>query len=105
LTGGPPVAGAGEATADPSCATVWAKEEPAFCTSEVPHILQKFMPGGLTVPQALQAVPAGCAPVGLASASSFWPQSWQNSDPSRLTFPQRLQRGIARLTSGVLFPL
>jgi hypothetical protein len=71
--------------------------------SEVPHILQKFIPGGLWVPHALQTAPAaGCAAdFGAAAASSRWPQSWQKSEPSRLTLPQWLQRGIARLSSEV----
>jgi hypothetical protein len=69
--------------------------------SEVPHILQKFIPVGLVVPQALQTTPAAGAGLGAGGASSRWPQSWQNSDPSRFTFPQCEQRGIARLTSRV----
>ena len=71
-----------------STATVAANEgADVLATSEVPHILQKFMPGGLTVPHALHAVPAFSAVAG-AEASSFWPQSWQNNEPSRFTFPQ-----------------
>jgi hypothetical protein len=71
---------------------------------EVPHILQKFIPAGLVVPQALQTTPpvaATDAGLGAGGASSRWPQSWQNSAPSRFTFPQCEQRGIARLTSRV----
>jgi hypothetical protein len=56
--------------------------------SEVPHILQKFIPGGLTVPQALHVVPPAGAAGFAGAASRRWPQSWQNSDPSRLTLPQ-----------------
>jgi hypothetical protein len=65
----------------------------ARAASEVPHILQKFMPGGLTVPQAVQtplaplAAPAETCGAG-ALGSSLCPQSWQNSEPSRFTFPQ-----------------
>jgi hypothetical protein len=74
----------------------------ALASSEVPHILQKFIPGGLSVPHALQVVPAAAdAGLGAAAASRRWPQSWQNSEPSRLTFPQWVQRGIARVTSRV----
>jgi hypothetical protein len=62
--------------------------------------LQKFIPGGLVVPHALHTVFAAAG--GGAPASSLCPQSWQNSEPSRLTFPQWVQRGIARVTSGVL---
>jgi hypothetical protein len=48
----------------------------AFAISEVPHILQKFMPGGLTVPHALQVVaPAAAAGFGAGAASKRWPQS------------------------------
>jgi hypothetical protein len=45
--------------------------------NDVPHILQKFIPAGLLVPQALQTIPeAAAAGVGLgAGASSRWPQS------------------------------
>jgi hypothetical protein len=57
--------------------------------SEVPHILQKFIPGGFTVPHALHVFPpAGVAGLAGAAASRRWPQSWQNSDPSRFTLPQ-----------------
>jgi len=78
----------------------------AFAASEVPHILQKFIPAGLAVPQALQTMPlaaAGCdaAGLGAGAASRRWPQSWQKRDPSRLTFPQCEQRGIGRRTSRV----
>jgi hypothetical protein len=67
-----------------------------FCASEVPHILQKFIPGGLTVPHAPQVAPPGgtaaagfdCAGAAAGAGSSRWPQSWQNSEPSRFTFPQ-----------------
>jgi hypothetical protein len=72
--------------------------------SDVPHILQKFMPAGLVVPQALHTIPpaAGAAAgFGAGAASRRWPQSWQKSDPSRFTFPQCEQRGIARRTSRV----
>jgi hypothetical protein len=73
--------------------------------SDVPHILQKFMPAGLVVPQALHTRPptigAAAAGLGAGAASRRWPQSWQKSDPSRLTFPQCEQRGIARRTSRV----
>src|SRR5262245_27129726 len=37
----------------------------------------------------------------MLALSSLCPQSWQNSEPSRLTFPQWVQRGIARLSSRV----
>jgi hypothetical protein len=81
----------------------------AFAASEVPHILQKFIPAGLAVPHELHTAPpdgaAGFAAAGGgdgAGASSRCPQSWQNSEPSRLTFPHWVQRGIARVTSGVL---
>jgi hypothetical protein len=48
----------------------------ALAISDVPHILQKFIPGGLTVPHALQVVaPAAAAGFGAAAASRRWPQS------------------------------
>jgi hypothetical protein len=44
--------------------------------SEVPHILQKFMPGGLTVAHALQVVPpVAAAGFAAAAGSRRWPQS------------------------------
>ena len=79
----------------------------ALGVSEVPHILQKFIPAGLVVPHALQTVPlvalaAGAAAgLGAAVGSNRWPQSWQNSEPSRFCFPQCVQRGIALLPSRV----
>jgi hypothetical protein len=45
------------------------------CASDVPHILQKFMPGGLTVPHALHEGPAGAAALASGAASSLCPQS------------------------------
>lgn len=104
---GPAGAAAAGAGALTSAATVAAEPAgAALVISEVPHILQKFMPGGLTVPQELQVVdPATAGADGLGAGagegSRRWPQSWQNSDPSRLTFPQWLQRGIALGTSRV----
>ncbi|HEX4462129.1 MAG TPA: hypothetical protein VIA18_29335, partial [Polyangia bacterium] len=100
---------AGDGAADVSTAIVAALPidagpgtATALDASEVPHILQKFMPGGFCVPHALQVVPAAAAGLGAAAAgSSRCPQSWQNSEPSRLTFPQWVQRGISRVTSGV----
>jgi hypothetical protein len=41
----------------------------------------------LTVPHALQVAPPGAGAGLSAAASNFCPQSWQNNDPSRLTFP------------------
>jgi hypothetical protein len=85
----------------------------ARAASEVPHDLQKFIPLGFAVPQELQTTfaaaavalavapavaLAGAAALGGAAASIFWPQSWQNSAPSRFTFPQWLHRGIARVS-------
>jgi hypothetical protein len=48
-----------------------------LASSEVPHILQKFIPGGLSVPHELQVVPAAAAGAGLGAAagSRRWPQS------------------------------
>jgi hypothetical protein len=47
-----------------------------FAASDVPHILQKFMPGGLTAWQELQVTPpAGAAGLAAAAASSRCPQS------------------------------
>jgi hypothetical protein len=53
---------------------------PALAISEVPHILQKFMPGGFTVPQALQVIPPPLAAAGFGAGagkagSRRWPQS------------------------------
>jgi hypothetical protein len=48
---------AGAAAKGDSAITVAATA--AFCASDVPHILQKFIPAGLTVPQALQVAPPG----------------------------------------------
>jgi hypothetical protein len=72
-------AGAG-ATGASLAATVAAEPSgaaaAAFAISEVPHILQKFMPGGLTVPHALQVVPpAAAAGLAAGAASRRWPQS------------------------------
>jgi hypothetical protein len=104
---------AGDAASAASAITVADTGEAGLGASEAPHILQKFMPGGFCVPQALQTVPldgAGAAAFtgaaagtacGAPTGSRRWPQSWQNSDPSRLTFPQWVQRGIAYVTSGV----
>jgi hypothetical protein len=96
---------AGDATGASVAATVAATPAAAdaagLAMSEVPHILQKFMPGGFTVPHALHVVPPAAADFGAGAASRRWPQSWQNSDPSRLIFPQCEQRGIARVTSRV----
>ena len=72
-------AAAAGATGDSVAATVAAEPSGAagaFAISEVPHILQKFMPGGLTVPHALQVVaPAAAAGFGAGAASRRWPQS------------------------------
>jgi hypothetical protein len=48
-----------------------------FAMSEVPHILQKFMPGGFSVPHAPQVIPLPAAATGLGAAdgSMRWPQS------------------------------
>jgi hypothetical protein len=74
---------------DESAIIVEATAAACLAASEVPHILQKFMPGGLTVPHAAQTGPAACAGLAAgAAASRRWPQSWQNSEPSRLTLPQ-----------------
>ena len=64
-------AAAAGATGDSVAATVAAEPRgAAFAISEVPHILQKFMPGGLTVPHALQVVaPAAAAGFGAGAAS------------------------------------
>jgi hypothetical protein len=72
-------AGAAAAGATGSLAATVAAEPSgaaAFAISEVPHILQKFIPGGLTVPHALQVVaPAAAAGFGAGAASKRWPQS------------------------------
>jgi hypothetical protein len=69
-------AGAG-ATGGSAAATVAAEPigAAAFAISEVPHILQKFMPGGLAVPQELHVVPPAAAGLGAGAASRRWPQS------------------------------
>jgi len=97
--------GVGEATGD--------EPEPP---SRTPHILQKFMPVGLATPQAGQVtMPETCAGAAAGTAGATRsdgeatrvlgtsdsvamraPQSWQNSAPSRLTFPHWVQRGILR---------
>jgi hypothetical protein len=42
-----------------------------LASNEVPHILQKFIPGGFTAAQALQVVPGALAAgLGGAAASS-----------------------------------
>jgi hypothetical protein len=66
------------ATGASVAATVAAEPSGAcagFAISEVPHILQKFMPGGLTVPQALHVVPPAAAGFDAGAASRRWPQS------------------------------
>jgi len=70
--------GAGAATGSAVAATVDAMPIGAcagLAMSEVPHILQKFMPGGFTVPQALHVVPPAAAAFGAGAASKRWPQS------------------------------
>jgi hypothetical protein len=76
----------------------------------VPHILQKFIPSGLTAPHAGQVGPSAICPWALlrgaaGAASSFCPQSWQKIEPSRFAFPQFAQRGIADRPSRVLFQI
>jgi hypothetical protein len=73
-------AAAGAAATGASVAATVAAEPsgaPAgLAISEVPHILQKFMPGGLTVPHELHVVPpAAAAGFGAGDASRRWPQS------------------------------
>jgi hypothetical protein len=64
-----------------SAATVAAEPIGALAINEVPHILQKFIPGGLTVPHELQVVdPAAAAGAaglgaGAGAGSRRWPQS------------------------------
>src|SRR5262249_52984509 len=76
----------------------------AVRSSRVPHILQKFIPALLTVPQRTQVglstgAGASAATAGAGcGAATRWPQLWQNSALSRFTFPHLEQRGIgARL--------
>lgn len=60
--------------------------------SEAPHILQKFIPGELTVPHEAQVGPdvAGEIARGFGASASprRAPQPWQKTAPSRFTVPQ-----------------
>jgi hypothetical protein len=121
--GWPAAPGAVTAGGDPGLATVAGEGSgaPVPARSEVPHILQKFMPGGLTVwhfgqvigppvagPAALDGRGGGVSSgavlaqglmrlAGFSGALRRWPQSWQKTAPSRLTRPHWEQRAMSRV--------